>query len=151
MDSQSSLGAVAGIAALVQGLAVLAAESPPVAASRRELIDELGYRAARHGLETELPAPGGALPARELVKAAVAAVRPHLAAVGADAPLEEVERLLPSGGGAARQRRAHRQGGMEGLLSFLARDTAAPLGLNGVSRPPRRVDGGPGSALGSPA
>lgn len=129
MDSQSSLGAAAGLAALVQGVAVRAASSPPARASRREVIEEWSYRAARHGMEGPVPTPEGPVPARDAARALVAEVRPALREIGAEAALEEVERLLATGGGASRQRRAHRDGGMAGLLSFLADDTATRLGV----------------------
>jgi hypothetical protein len=45
--------------------------------------------------------------------------------------LDKVERMLTDGNGAERQRAAHAEGGMAGLLEHLVTETAAPRGQAG--------------------
>jgi carboxylate-amine ligase len=121
MDVQSRLDDTAGLAALVQALARMEAESPsePVAT---EAIAWSAFRAARDGLDAEILSDGRLLPARDAARAAVRAARPHLPEPEA---LDEVERLLRDGGGADRRRAAYRRGGMRGMLDDLVTETAA--------------------------
>ena len=129
MDSQSSLPAVAGVAALVQGLAAHYCESPPQASSPVAALDESSFRAARDGLDATFYEAGGAFrPARELARAAVELARPHARALGSEGALEEVDRLLRDGGGADRRRMAHERGGMPAALEDLVDETARGLG-----------------------
>jgi carboxylate-amine ligase len=126
MDSQSSLAAVAGLAALVQGLAKQLAESRPRGYARRELVAESSFRAGRDGLEATLHDGERLRGAREVVHQALELVRPHARELGSDAPLEEIERILRAGNGADRQRAAHDRNGMRALLAQLAAETRAP-------------------------
>jgi carboxylate-amine ligase len=130
MDVQTSLGDAAGLSALVHCLVRLAAEddAPPLPA---EALRWSAFRGARDGLDAELVAPDGSLrPLRELASAALADARAVAGELGADGALEEVERLLRDGGGAARARAVHARSGMDGLLGDLVERTAArPLGF----------------------
>ena len=126
MDSQSSLGAVAGLAALVQGLARHLAESPPSTPGRREVIAEASFRAGRGGVAATLPDGGSLRPVREIAMDAVELVRPHARELGSEAQLEEIERILRDGNGADRQRAAHGNGGLGAVLESLVAETAAP-------------------------
>jgi glutamate---cysteine ligase / carboxylate-amine ligase len=123
MDAQSSLPSVAGLAALVHGLAMHEALNPPREWMDREPIEESVFSATRDGLDAKLLSEGRLRPVRELAREAVDLARRHLPAPGA---LEEVERILAGGGGAERQRAAFSSGGMPAVLALLAGETAAP-------------------------
>lgn len=121
MDSQSSLEDAAGLAALVHGLARRAAETAApgrAGPSPREALEESSYRAARDGLDATLWHDGALRPVAEIARAA-------LAALDDDPALEEIERMLTDGNGAARQRAAHARGGMPALLAQLVAETNA--------------------------
>jgi carboxylate-amine ligase len=123
MDSQSSLETVAGLAALVQGLAKQLAESRPASYARREVVAEASFRAGRDGLDATLHDGKTFRGAREVVAQALALARPHARELGAEAPLDEIERIVRNGNGADRQRAAHGRGGMSALLELLAAET----------------------------
>jgi carboxylate-amine ligase len=124
MDAQSALWTVAGLAALIQGLARAAAGDGGTGTPRAALM-ESSFRAARDGLDATLWHDGALRPVADVARAAVERARPHARELGSDAELDEVERILREGNGAARQRAAHERGGMRALLELLARETAA--------------------------
>jgi carboxylate-amine ligase len=125
MDSQADLELVGGLAALVHGLAIHEAERPagPRRAAR-EAIGESSFRAARDGVGATILDDGELRPLAEVARKAVDLARGQLLAVGGEAALEGVERLLAAGGGAAMQRGAHARAGMPGLLAELVAVTA---------------------------
>jgi len=126
MDVQPSLEAVAGLAALVQGLARHAVERPVAAELPDVVLEENDFRVARHGLEARIvDADGTMRPVRELAFQAIVEARSALAADGLDAPLHEVERILSTEPEYCRQRRRVAEGGLELLLTDLADRTAA--------------------------
>jgi carboxylate-amine ligase len=125
MDAQSSLGTVAGLAALVHGLARAAVEGDAPRTPRSALM-ESSFRAARDGLAATLLHDGALRPVPEIARAAVEVARPHSREAGSADALEEIDRLLCDGGGADRQRAAHARGGMRGTLELLAAEVAAP-------------------------
>lgn len=115
------------LAGIVRGLVLTAlheeaAGAPRPAGAPPELLAAANWHAARHGLADTLIVPGTPerRPAAEVVSALVEGIAPALEAAG-DAPRVRagVERLLASGGGAARQRRVLREEGPEALLAFL--------------------------------
>jgi carboxylate-amine ligase len=112
LDAQSSLDAVAAVAALVQALARREAEAPSGDLPSAEAIAWSCFRAARDGLDAEVLHEGRLVPLREAARDAAATVS-----------VEEVEGLLASGGGAARRRAAHARGGMEAMLAELVAET----------------------------
>jgi carboxylate-amine ligase len=125
MDVQASLSDAAGLTALVHCLALRAVEEDarPVPA---EALRWSAFRAARDGLDAELVGPDGTVrPLRSLAADALARAREVAGELGADGALDEVERLLRSGGGAARARSVRARGGMDGLLRDLVERTAA--------------------------
>jgi carboxylate-amine ligase len=125
MDVQASLRDTAGLAALVHCLARVAVEEA-VAPLPAEALRWSAFRAARDGLDAELLAPDGSVrPLRELAERAVGAARAVAGELGADGALDEIERLLREGGGAARQRADYAAGGMDALLGDLLERTAA--------------------------
>ena len=129
MDAQSSIGSVAGLAALVHGLAVHEALRPHREWLDREPIEESIFQATSHGLAARLLVDGGLRPVPELARAAVELARGHLRELGSpEAPLEEIERILSEGGGADRQRAAFARGEMPAVLALLASETAASAG-----------------------
>jgi carboxylate-amine ligase len=130
-DSQSSLGAVAGIAALAQALARQIAENPPAEAASPHELEESSFRAGRYGLGAMLREGGSNRPARDVAREALSLARPHARALGASDELEEVERILREGGGADRQRMSYRSGGMRALLESLAAETMAAKRMAG--------------------
>jgi carboxylate-amine ligase len=125
MDVQTSLADAAGLSALVHCLARrwIEDDAPPVPA---EALRWSAFRAARDGLDAELVAPDGAVrPLRALAAEALEDARAVARDLGVEDALEEVERLLREGGGAARAREAYSRGGMHGLLADLLARTAA--------------------------
>jgi len=128
MDAQSALWSVAGLAALVQGLAAEAAQAPPgvpAGATPSPLLMESSFRALRDGLDATVLDDGALRPVRELAARALERARPHARELGSDAALEGVARLLAEGGGADRQRAAAARGGLPAVLAHLVAETAA--------------------------
>lgn len=140
MDSQSSLADVAGLGALVHALARRAAEEHGPW-EHRDALMESSFRAARDGLDATLWHDGALRPVPEIARATVELALPYARELGSDAALEEIERLLLDGNGAARRRAAFARGGMIELLAELAEETAQPegaavgLGAGVVERP----------------
>ena len=128
MDAQSRLGSVCGLAALVHGLVIAAAEGGEDAAELpREVIVESSFRAGRDGLDATVWHDGALHPIRTLAAAAVERARPGARTVGAEAALEEVERILRDGNGAQQMRTAHAEGGMARVVERLVAESAEPL------------------------
>jgi carboxylate-amine ligase len=123
MDSQSSLAMVAGLAALIQGLAVRLAHAPREEASLREVLSESSFRAGRDGIDARLQRQGQFRPVRQIAAEALALARPAVREVGSDAALEEIERVLREGNGADRQRAAYANGGIPAVLDQLVAET----------------------------
>ena len=124
MDAQARLGAVAGLAALVHGLALALLDgraAPPVPGAE---IVESSYRAGRDGLEATLRWDGAMRPLRELASEAIGHARAALRERGADGALEESERILREGNGADRMRAEHARGGMRAVLEGLVDEAA---------------------------
>jgi carboxylate-amine ligase len=129
MDAQARIGSVCGLAALVHGLAVAAAEGSgaPGDTPPREVLVESSFRAGRDGLAATVWHDGAMRPVRDLAAAALERARPHARAVGADAALEEVERILRDGNGADRMRAAHAEGGLPRVVERLIAESAEGL------------------------
>jgi glutamate---cysteine ligase / carboxylate-amine ligase len=127
MDAQARLGSVCGLAALVHGL-VLAAVHEPDADELlpREVLVESSYRAGRDGLAATVWHDGALRPVRERIAAAVEVARRH---TPAEPALEEIERILRDGNGAARMRAAHAEGAMPRVLHRLIEESAEALGV----------------------
>jgi glutamate---cysteine ligase / carboxylate-amine ligase len=124
MDAQARLGAVAGLSALVHGLALALLDgraAPPVPGAE---IVESSFRAGRDGLEATLRWDGAMRPLRELASEAIGQARAALRERGADGALEEAERILREGNGADRMRAAHARGGMRAVLEGLVDEAA---------------------------
>ncbi|HEX8207780.1 MAG TPA: YbdK family carboxylate-amine ligase [Solirubrobacteraceae bacterium] len=118
MDAQSNLEHVAGLAALVHGLALHEVANPSPAVDSGILM-ESSFRAARDGLRATIWFDGALAPVAEVAERAVRIAKRHV-----DSPaLEEVGRILTDGNGADRQRAVHARAGMDGLIRFLAEKT----------------------------
>jgi carboxylate-amine ligase len=125
MDVQTEVGDNATIAALVQALAAKEIERPgEQPALCREALEESYFQAGRHGLEARLMVDDeNAVPAREVAARVLEELRPYARRLGAEGPMERIERIVADGNGADLQRRAHEKGGIEGLLGDLAERT----------------------------
>ena len=118
MDAQSDVDTVAGLAALIHGLALHEARNPRRAEPSGVLM-ESSFRAARDGLRATIWADDTLRGIPEVARRAVALARRQL-----DVPeLEIVERILRDGNGADRQRAAFAHGGMPAVLDHLVRET----------------------------
>jgi carboxylate-amine ligase len=122
VDVQSRLDSAAGIAALTRALAHRSAESRPRELAPEQALHWSSFRAARDGLDAEILHRGRLTPLREAARATLAELG------GEDPALEEIERIIADGTGAARQRGAYATGGMPGLLDFLVEETARAPG-----------------------
>ena len=125
MDAQPSLARVAGLTALVQGIARHAVEAP----ARDELSDDVlavnDHRAAHGGLGPRVvDGDGVPRPMREVAHRVLAQARAVLAGDGLAAPLDVVEEMLAGPDEPTRQRRMHEAAGMRGLLADLVARTA---------------------------
>lgn len=124
LDVQTDVATSSAIAALIQAIAAKELDDPTAPGLYREALEESYFQAASHGLEAdilfddEIP-----LPAREVARRVLDKVRPYARDLGADAALEEIERILREGNGADDQRRVQRERGMDGLLEYLAERT----------------------------
>jgi glutamate---cysteine ligase / carboxylate-amine ligase len=115
MDSQSSLQSVEALAALMQGLAIDAAQRPaPPRWAAAEAISESSFRASRDGLQARIWHETSLRPLAEVAETALQR---------APDAREGIERLIRDGGGAQRQRAAHARGGMPALLRYLVEDS----------------------------
>src|SRR3954471_3236147 len=124
MDVQPTPEANAAIAALIQALAAKEIDRPGAPGLTREAIEESYYQACRYGLQARLMVDEStAAPAAEVARATLEEVRPYAKDLGGDVALEEIDRIVAQGNGADRQRQVHEQGGMEALLSDLAKRT----------------------------
>jgi carboxylate-amine ligase len=128
MDSQSDLRSVAGLAALVHGLARAEVDRVPGDWMAREALMESSFCASRDGLRARVPSDGSLRPAPEAARAALERARPYAAELGSADALEGVERILAEGNGADHQRAAHARGGMPALLELLVEETRRPYG-----------------------
>jgi glutamate---cysteine ligase / carboxylate-amine ligase len=120
MDAQSSLDDIAGLAALVRGLAIAAVEEPGADDLPTEAISESCFRAARDGLDATLWHDGALRPLAEVARAAIGVAAPHTPG----GELDAIERILRGGNGAHRRRAAHARGGMAAMLAELVEETA---------------------------
>jgi glutamate---cysteine ligase / carboxylate-amine ligase len=139
LDAQASLEDTAALVALTHCLAVAAANSAPPPDLPAEVLEEAVFRAARFGVDAELPQADGQLrPVRELFDHALAIAADHARELGCAAELEALPALFTRGGGAGRQRAIHAIAGMGAVLRDLTE-------LTGETKGPL-VDAGRGSA-----
>ncbi len=124
MDAVPSLAAAAGLAALVQGIARRAVESPDPLDLSDDVLAVNDQRVVRHGLETRVvDVDQGLRPLREVASRVLAESRAVLAPDGLAAPLDAVEALLGAEPEPDRQRRLVDTGGVPTLLDDLVART----------------------------
>ncbi|WP_210650554.1 YbdK family carboxylate-amine ligase [Nocardioides sp. SYSU D00065] len=125
MDAVAPLSVVAGLTALVQGIARCAVESPDPADLPDDVLAVNDHRASRYGLETRVVDVDRTLrPLREVAARVLADARVALAGDGLAAPLDAVEAMLARPGEPERQRRLVAEHGMPALLADLADRTS---------------------------
>lgn len=121
MDVQGAVATNVAFAALIQALAAKEIDRPSAPGLLREALEESSFQANRHGLDARLMVDGDtSAPAREVARRELDEAREYADQLGGGAALEEIERILREGNGAEAQRRAHAEGGMDGLLAYLA-------------------------------
>ncbi|NPD05697.1 YbdK family carboxylate-amine ligase [Nocardioides sp. zg-1308] len=124
MDAVPSLALVAGLTALVQGIARCALESPALADLPDDVLAVNDHRVARHGLETTVvDLDRTHRPLREVARRTLADARVALAVDGLEGPLEAVEAMLAGPAEPVRQRGLVASGGMPALLDDLVART----------------------------
>jgi len=129
LDVQSSLKDTAALIALAHCLARHAAEAEPEDDPSAELIEEGVFRAARFGVEAELPDAEGRLrPLRELLEEALSLARRHADELHCVDELSSLPGLVQRGGGAGRQRSVHEVAGMDALLRSMTAVTGDEAG-----------------------
>ena len=125
MDVQSRVEDAAALGALVQGLAAAAAERDQPRPTPSEALNEAAFRAARDGLDAEVPRAGALVPLRQAARAALDEARPRARELGSGAALEGLERILTEGCAAVRRRDAHERGGMAAQLAEAVAEMAS--------------------------
>ena len=123
MDAQTRLETVAGLAALIHGLAAACADGAEERIPPTEALKESSFRAARDGVGATIWWRGAMRPIREVGTDALEVARPYARDLDGEDALEEIERILREGGGADRMRTAYAAGGMQGMLARLADET----------------------------
>ena len=124
LDAQFDLRRAAGLAALVHCLTRTEADRGQDGIPSREALAESSFQATRHGLNAELlDRDANRVPARELARRAVEEASECAEELGCERELSGIELILEEGNGAELQRRAFDEGGMDGLLEFLARES----------------------------
>ena len=124
MDAQPSLRRVAGLTALVQGIARRAVDAPDADDLPDHVVAVNDEQVARHGLEGRVVDVDGTVrPLREVAGRVLAEARAVLAGDDLDAPLDEVEAMLAGPAEPERQRRVVADGGMAALTADLVART----------------------------
>jgi glutamate---cysteine ligase / carboxylate-amine ligase len=124
LDTQTTLEDLGAMVALVHCLARDAALADPAPGPPAEILDEAAFRAARYGVDAELPdADGHLTPIRDLIEPLLELASPHARELGCTAELDAVRGLIEHGGGAGRQRDVYAIGGMGALLRDLTHGT----------------------------
>ena len=124
-DVQLEPASAVVLAGVIRALVATALASPPPAPADQVPVDVLRaatWTAARHGLDGDLvdPLSGRARPAAQVVALLLEHVRTALDEAGDSARVEaHVARVLSDGNGAARQRIALREKGVDGLLDLV--------------------------------
>lgn len=123
MDAQASLEHVGALAALVRALAREAVDSPPRHHLSSEALAWSCFRAARDGINATILWDGAHRSIPDLTRSTVERLRPTAEDNGDEAALLALEGILAEGGGAARQRKTHADGGIDAMLRSLVDDT----------------------------
>ncbi len=125
MDAVPSLSAVAGLTALVQGIARRAVEAPDPVDLSDDVLAVNDHRVTRYGLEARVVDTDGTMrPMRQVAARVLAEVRATLAGDDLEGPLDAVEAMLRGPTEPARHRRLVATGGMPALLADLITRTS---------------------------
>jgi glutamate---cysteine ligase / carboxylate-amine ligase len=126
LDAQSSLEDAAALAALIRALALEAADADgPSEAS--ETLAWSSFRAMRDGVEASILDLGTLRPLRDVARSTAGRVRPLARELGDEEALDGIARILHTGGGAGRRRRAFAEGGMHRQLEQLVEETRSGI------------------------
>jgi carboxylate-amine ligase len=124
-DAQSSLQDTEALVAITHCLARAAADEEATDELPTELLEEGMFRAARFGVQAELPDEGGRLhPFQQVLDSALAVAKPYAEELGCAQGLARIPGLVAGGGGAGRQRAVHELSGIDSLLRDLIAATA---------------------------
>jgi carboxylate-amine ligase len=123
MDSQTSLRHVAALTALAQAVADAVADEPPVTPTPTDLLAESAFLAGRDGVAGRILHQGELRSVRQVAADTLVQVKAGSRTRGIERALDGVEELVEEGGGADRQRRSYRRGGMSGLMRQLIADS----------------------------
>jgi glutamate---cysteine ligase / carboxylate-amine ligase len=126
LDVQTSLSDTAALVALVQCLALEAAEAEPSVEPSPELIDQSIFQAARFGVHSRLPdAQGNLRPASEILQDTLPRLQRRARELGCLQQLALLPALLRRGGGAGVQRAISERAGIDAVAKPLTDLTAA--------------------------
>ena len=126
MDAQTELRDVLPLASLVRCLVRHEAERGSPVEIPRDALTWSTFRAARDGLDAAvLDEDGRVRPLREVASRLLSRLVMVAGELDEGDALEELERLLADGGGAARQRAEHARSGIDGLVRSLRERTLA--------------------------
>jgi glutamate---cysteine ligase / carboxylate-amine ligase len=130
LDVQCSLLDTGALVALTHCLARAAAEDDAVNEMPNELLEEGMFRAARFGVQAQLPDNAGKLhPFDDLLEEALDHVQPYARELGCDDELALIPALVAAGGGAGRQREIYQLAGIDSLLRAMTQTTSHTSGL----------------------
>jgi glutamate---cysteine ligase / carboxylate-amine ligase len=130
LDAQSSLRDAEVLIAFTHCLARAAAEADEVENLPTELLEEGMFRAARFGVEAELPDANGKLhPFEDVLAAALDEVGPYARELDCEDALSLIPALVAAGGGAGRQREVYKLAGIDSLLRELVSATSRASGF----------------------
>jgi carboxylate-amine ligase len=128
LDAQTSLADAAALVALVHCLARDAAEAESAAELAPEVVEEGIFRAARFGVNGELPDAKGKLrPVSELLDRALERAERHADELGCTQELAQLHDLVERGGGAGAQRATCEIAGIDAVVRQLTEVTMAPV------------------------
>jgi carboxylate-amine ligase len=132
LDAQASARETAGLAALVQCLARHEANGDSPEGPPPEVLEEVSYQAAREGVGGSVSGIGAVArhDTSELAAETIAVARTVAAELDCEAELSLLDSVIEQGGGAGRQRAAHAESGIDGVLRRLMDVADAPVQLD---------------------
>lgn len=134
-DVQLEAGDAVVIALLIRALVRMALDTAVVAQLQPELLEVAAWQSAKFGLSGCFmdPATGTQKPAADLVHETLERLQPYFEGAEDRSMVQHgLERMLSHGTGADRQRRAMRDGGLSGLLTYAYSSLTAHPDLPGV-------------------
>jgi carboxylate-amine ligase len=139
LDAQTSLRDTEALVALTHCLARAGADEHKIAEMPSEILEEGMFRAARYGVNAQLPdADGNLRPFAEVLAETLDRVQPYASELGCEDALALIPTLVAAGGGAGRQRKIYELAGIDSLLRELAGATAQVTARDGRPSAPTR-------------